>query len=242
MTEPIHGLVGRGRVASHLARYLELENIPFASWHRGSGESPEEALGRCPVLLLAVSDDALEPFLAAHPSLAGPRVIHFSGSRTVPGAWGFHPLYTFGPRLYGLDEYRSIPFVTEAGGPALRDVFPGLANPSVALDPAKKGLYHALCVMAGNFTTLLWSKLLDDFPARLGLSRDIAVPYLERTARNALEQGSAALTGPLARRDAGTVEVNLAALDGDPYAAVYRAFAGMFGLAPGAGKGKEALA
>ena len=34
MNEPTYGLIGRGRVATHMARYLELEAQPFVTWHR----------------------------------------------------------------------------------------------------------------------------------------------------------------------------------------------------------------
>ncbi len=181
-------------------------------------------------LLLAISDDALEPFLAAHPTLARKTCVHFSGSRTVPGAHGLHPLMTFGPKPYSREAYRAIPFVGEQGGLAFSEVFPSLPNPSWAIDPRDKARYHALCVLAGNFPTLLWAKAFEAFEAQLDLPRAILAPYLEQTLRNTLESGGTALTGPLARGDRGTVARNLDALDGDPYAAVYRAFARAHGL------------
>ena len=230
MEQPAYGIVGRGRVATHLARYLELESLACSHWHRGMDRAPTDALGNAPVILLAISDDALEPFLADHPGLAGRTVAHFSGSRVLPGAAGLHPLMTFGPKPYDLATYRSIPFVTERGGPSFTDVFPGLPNPSWSIPPEEKPLYHALCVMAGNFPTLLWSKVTGEFEDRLGLPGDILRPYLARTLENTFRDPGRALTGPLARGDRGTVRNNLAALGDDPYAAVYRAFARIRGM------------
>lgn len=229
-TKPSYGLIGRGRVAAHMTRYLELEAQPCVGWHRGMPGPPERVLDGCDVVLLAISDDELASFIDVHRWLGQRTAVHFSGSLTLAGASGLHPLMTFGPELYDLETYRSIPFIEERGGVRFADAFPGLGNPSWPLDPELKPLYHALCVLGGNFTTLLWSKVLEDFKARLGLPPEALLPYLERTCRNAARSGEAALTGPLARRDLGTVGRDLEALGEDPYAGVYRAFAAIFDL------------
>ncbi len=232
MKSPPVGLVGRGRVARHLAHWFTLEGLPHRQWHRGKPESPEQTLENCETVLLAVSDDAIEAVIAAHPVLTRKLALHLSGSRTIPGIPGFHPLMTFGPDLYEIDVYRSIPFVTEAGGPAFPEVFPTLPNPHQELDPAKKALYHALCVMSGNFTTLLWAQTFKEFENDLGLPREMLLPYLSRTIANLSASPDEALTGPLARGDKGTVEANLKALGSDPWRNVYRAFAALYDLNP----------
>ncbi|MCU0232867.1 MAG: DUF2520 domain-containing protein [Thermoanaerobaculales bacterium] len=228
MSEPTYGLIGRGRVATHLGHYLELEGRPPARWDRGAKATPGQALAGCDPILLAISDDALEPFLASNAWLAGRTVVHFSGSLVLAGAHGLHPLMSFGPELYDHATYRSIPFVEERGGLRFADAFPRLPNPAWPLDPGLKPLYHALCVLGGNFTTLLWAKVYEDFEERLGLPRAVLGPYLEQVARNTAAAGRRALTGAIARGDRGTVARDLAALGGDPYAAVYRAFAALF--------------
>ena len=230
MDIPAYGIVGRGRLANHIARYLELESQSCVTWHRGMACAPAEALGDARFILLAISDDALEPFLANEPELAALNVVHFSGSKTVPGATGMHPLMTFGPETYDLDTYRAIPFVTERGGPAFSDVFPLLTNLSWVIDPEQKSLYHALCVMAGNFPVLLWARAFESFERDLGLPRDVLAPYLARTLENTLESGGSALTGPLARGDRGTVKRNLEAIGSGPFADIYRAFARAAGM------------
>jgi len=224
------GLVGRGRVARHLAHWFALESIPHQKWHRGSPESLESTLKACKTILLAVNDDAIEAVAAAHPVLEQKRTIHLSGSRTIPGIPGLHPLMTFGPELYDIDIYRSIPFVGEAGGPAFSDVFPTLPNPAYELNPGNKALYHALCVMSGNFTTLLWARAFKGFEDDLGLPREILLPYLARTAANLKLHPDGVLTGPLSRGDVRTVEANLNALGTDPWREVYRAFTAVYGM------------
>jgi predicted short-subunit dehydrogenase-like oxidoreductase (DUF2520 family) len=230
MEQPTYGIVGRGRLATHLARYFELESRSFLRWHRGMPRRPADALREATTILLAISDDALEPFLAGNPELTGNTLAHFSGSRAVEGVAGLHPLMTFGPEPYDLDTYRSIPFVSEKGGKAFDDVFPGFLNPSYTMDPELKPLYHALCVMAGNFPTLLWSKVFGEFEERLDLPPEILRPYIAQTLGNTFESAGKALTGPLARGDRGTVERNLAALGDDSYAGIYRAFARSHGM------------
>ena len=84
-------------------------------------------------------------------------------------------------------------------------------------------LYHALCVLAGNGSTLLWQKLFHDFESRLGIPPQVAFPYLQQVAGNLQHGPGHALTGPLDRGDTATVQANLAALDGDPFHAVYTA-------------------
>ncbi len=228
MKTPTYGLIGRGRVAFHMARYLELEGRRVLQWHRDLGVRAEASLRDSDVILLAISDDAIEGFLDGHPGLRTRPVVHFSGSLVIDDVHGLHPLMTFGPEAYDLEFYRAIPFVTERGGAGFDEIFPGLHNPSWPIDGENKSLYHALCVLAGNSTAILWTKVMKDFESRLGLPQDILRPFLQRTAANSLDQGRDALTGSLARNDRGTIARDLDGLTGDPYREVYLALANAF--------------
>lgn len=231
MKLPVYGIVGRGRVARHLALYFELESLPHRKWHRNLAESPEDALADTEIILLAISDDALDTWVKRHPALHGRTFVHCSGSRVVSGIHGVHPLMTFGPHRYDRATYQAIPFVSDRGGASFPDLFPSLPNPNWAIEPHQKPLYHALCVMAGNFPALLWNKVFESLETELGLPREVMTPYLQQTLANTLSNGRKALTGPLVREDRDTIERNLSALNGDPYADVYRAFASAHGLA-----------
>jgi predicted short-subunit dehydrogenase-like oxidoreductase (DUF2520 family) len=213
-----------------MAHYLELEGQPVTRWHRGLPHPPAETLGDTNIILLAISDDALDGFIADNSALRDRPLVHFSGSRVVEGAHGLHPLMTFGPEVYDLETYRSIPFVEERGDLGFKILFPHLRNPSWAIDPDDKPLYHALCVLAGNFTTLTWLKAMDDFEAKLGLPRTVLRPYLERTVVNTLEQGREALTGSLARDDRETIARDLEGLRDDEFREVYLAFTHAFAV------------
>jgi 2-dehydropantoate 2-reductase len=231
-------LIGSGRLATHLAHYLRQADIAFRQWSRssgwhdvgGGGDGPPlaDAAPACDRVLLAITDDALQGFVACHRRDGGPEWVHFSGSRRIEGAWSAHPLCTFGPELYAAAFYPTIPFVLEAEGPPLADLLPGLGNPEARVPAADRPLYHALCVAAGNFTTLLWQEFFAEIGRRWDMAPTLAHPYLERTAANLAAPGVAeALTGPIARRDLDTIRRNLEALDGAglPHLAdIYRAF------------------
>lgn len=211
-------------MATHMARYLDLLSLPCRQWSRSRGGTADEALGGCDPVLLLVSDGSIETVAGAFTAAPGPTLVHFSGAVRTAAAVGMHPLCTFGRSTYDLATYREIPFVCEAGGPSFPDVFPELSNPHYDIASDRKPLYHALAVLAGPFTTVLWTKLFDGFERELGLPRAAALPYLARVAANLADSSQPPHTGPLERGDRATVRANLAALSGDPFEAVYRAF------------------
>jgi hypothetical protein len=223
-TAPL-GIVGDGRVARHFHHYLNLLGLSVRVWsRRAPGADPTEALAPCRTVLLLIQDAEIVPFIDAWPALREKRLVHFSGSLVTPAAEGAHPLMTFGPDLYDLATYRSIPFVLDTDGTPFGELLPGLPNPSFTIPAAERGYYHALCVMAGNFSTMLWLKLFDELQSRFGIPASAAHPYLERMTSNLLTDANHALSGPLARGDAETVGANLEALEGDRFHAVYSAF------------------
>jgi predicted short-subunit dehydrogenase-like oxidoreductase (DUF2520 family) len=219
------GIVGNGRVASHFRHYFSLLGVPFQTWSRQeSTATPPDAFAACRTVVLLIRDKAIVPFIDTWPALRDRHLVHCSGSLVTPMAAGAHPLMTFGPTLYALHDYRAIPFVLDTTDTSLADLLPGLPNPWFTIPRTERAYYHALCVMAGNFSVLLWSKLFDEFETRFGLPRSAAFPYLERVTANLMTDAEHALTGPLSRGDAQAIAANVAALDGDPFQAVYEAF------------------
>ena len=218
------GIVGNGRVARHFHHYFSLLGLPVAVWSRNpKGPAPPEALGNCRTILVLIPDAQIDPFIDTWPALREKRLVHCSGSLVTSAAESAHPLMTFGPALYDLEDYREIPFVLEAGGTPLTRLLPGLPNPSFAIPAADRPYYHALCVIAGNGSTMLWVKLFEELQDRFGIPASAAHPYLRRVATNVIADGRTALTGPLVRGDMKTVTDNLNALEGDAFHAVYAA-------------------
>ena len=224
---PVYLLIGSGRVSRHFACYLKLLGIRFLTWSREADETGTLADRAAPAshVLCLISDPAINGFLSEHSSVfQGKTLVHASGALVSPLAESAHPLMSFGPRLYDLDTYCSIPFILEKGRKSFSEVLPGLTNAHYEIPSEDKVLYHALCALSGNFTVMLWQRAMAQLEDRLSLPRQVMLPYLKQVAMNLEREPHSALTGPVARGDQGTIAQHLIALEGDPYAAVYRAF------------------
>ncbi len=218
---PAYLVIGNGRVARHFRHYLSSLSIPYQSWDRSQDAAALPPLVRAAShILLLVGDGAIEELALGLKTRA--LKIHFSGSLVTPQAFGAHPLMTFGPDLYAPEKYRDITFVVDENAP--EDILPGLPNAQVRLSPDKKAKYHALCVMAGNFSCLLWQKLFADFKDEMNIAPEAAHPYLRQQMENLLMNYKTALTGPLARGDSATIARNMQALEGDAFQRVCKSF------------------
>lgn len=226
-----YAIIGNGKMASHFCHYLTLLNIPYLHWHRQLSlplSAFMEQAEHCERILVLISDRAIEPLIQSYPHIHREKWVHFSGSLVTPYAKSAHPLYTFGPELYDLNTYRAIPFILEEGGAPIEKLLPFLPNPHYSIKPELKPLYHSMCVLANNFSSLLWEKLFSTFENQLNLPRQCAFPYLAQTRTNIQTLGKQALTGPLIRKDKQTISANLSALENDPYHEIYSAFVSAF--------------
>jgi hypothetical protein len=199
------GIVGDGRVARHFLHYFNLLGLPVRAWSRRvPAAGPIDALAFCRTVLLLIRDSEIVAFIDAWPALREKRLVHFSGSLVTRAAEGAHPLMTFGHDLYDLATYRGIAFVLDSGGTPFQELLPGLPNPSFSIPATDRPYYHALCVMAGNFSTILWLKLFDELRGRFGIPAAAAHPYLTRMTANLLAdapQGADRTSRSWRRRD-----------------------------------------
>jgi len=230
-----YAIVGGGRLARHFAEYFRLLEIPHTRWtrdHRSAFNSfaipdakqrLQATVREADRVLLLVSDGSIVTVLRQSPFLHEKPLIHCSGALGIPGVAGAHPLMTFPVQLYPLETYRRVPFVLEAGA-SFTQLFPGLSNPHFTIGAEDKGRYHAMCVMAGNFAQLLWQGVSGRFEQDLGVPAAALHPYLRQLAENFIASPHSALTGPLTRGDAKTIERNLNSLEGDPLQDLYTAF------------------
>ena len=220
------GIVGDGRVARHFLHYLNLLGLPVRTWSRRTRapDDPCQAVADCRTVVLLICDAAIVPFVHEWPRLRDKQLVHFSGSLVTTVAEVAHPLMAFSSGLYDLETYRTIPFVLDAGGTPFNELLPGLPNPFFTIASRDRPYYHALCVLAGNGSTVLWQKLLEAFHVRLGIPASAAHPYLARITANLVTDPARALTGPLSRGDRATILSNLRALEGDRFHDVYAAF------------------
>lgn len=230
-----YAIVGGGRLARHFSEYFRLLEIPHTRWardHRSAFNSfaipdarrrLQATVRAADRVLLLVSDSSIVAVLRQYPFLHEKQLVHCSGSLSVPGVAGAHPLMTFSGQLYPLETYQRVPFVMEPGS-SFTYLFPGLSNPNFEVGAKDKSRYHAMCVMAGNFPQLLWKVISDRFEQELDLPAAALQPYLRQLAENFIATPSSALTGPLTRGDAKTIERNLDSLQGDPLQDLYTAF------------------
>lgn len=222
---PKYLVVGNGRLAKHITHYLGLLNLPFSRYTRQSLPSFTTLIADCSHVLVLISDREIVSFIEQHKNLSSSSVlwIHCSGSLTTELAVGAHPLSSFSDQLFADEFYRHIPFIIEKGRKKFAEILPGFPNPFVPIDPMAKAKYHAMCVLAGNFSTILWMEFEKYLVEDLQVSKEFMFPYLQSVAMN-LENALDPLTGPLKRNDNETIQRNMKALNDEALNALYTAF------------------
>ena len=194
---------------------------------------PSAVARACDVLLLTVPDDMLRnvvTVLSASGALReGQYVVHTSGRHglaVLDPARGvgarpvaLHPAMTFTGTALDLDRLDGCVFGLTAG-PAERafaqDLVDDLGGRPMWVPEEMRTLYHAGLAHGANHLVTLVSEAMEmlaaagaDDPA--GTLR----PLLTAALDNALEQGDAALTGPIVRGDVNTVRAHLAEIAGN---------------------------
>lgn len=230
-----YAIVGGGRLARHFSEYFRLLEIPHSRWTRDrwspfntyklsdAEQRLKETVGDSEHVLLLVPDNAIIGVLKKYPFLHEKHLIHCSGSMSIPGVAGAHPLMTFADHLYELDTYQKVPFILETGS-IFSKLFPALPNPHCVINFEDKNRYHAMCVMAGNFTQLMWKAISDRFEQQFELPGETLHPYLKQVTANFIQVPESALTGPLTRNDQQTIDRNFNSLDDDSLQELYAAF------------------
>jgi predicted short-subunit dehydrogenase-like oxidoreductase (DUF2520 family) len=208
------------------------------------------------IILLAVPDDIISVVaeaLAASGRIGAKHcVLHLSG---VSDRSALSSLTPTGAALGSLHPFQTLVAPAEAparlrgaaagieGDARARELASGLAR-SLGMEPVeipagRRAEYHAAGVFAANYTVTLAAvaaRLLQD----AGCDQDLARRAVAALMRAAVENSAAAgpehaLTGPVARGDAHTIERHLAALQGDTlalYRALARATLGLADLPP----------
>jgi predicted short-subunit dehydrogenase-like oxidoreductase (DUF2520 family) len=200
---------------------------------------PDEVADRADLLLLAVPDDVLADLVSglanAEAVRAGTLVAHTSGAHgyrvldpLLPGGalpLALHPVMTFTgtdvdlQRLAGACFGVTAPAELRLAAEAL--VIEMGAEP-VWIDEAFRPLYHAALATGANHLVTLINQAADLLRAA-GVEQPARMlgPLLGAALDNALRHGDAAMTGPVARGDAGTVRAHLDVLDDPPVRAAY---------------------
>jgi predicted short-subunit dehydrogenase-like oxidoreductase (DUF2520 family) len=192
----------------------------------------EDVVGRAELLLLAVPDDALAGLVAGLSATrawqAGQIVVHTSGRHglavlepALPQhvlGLALHPAMTFTGTSMDLVRLAECCFGVTAPEP-LRPVAEALvleigAEP-VWIEEEQRALYHAALAHGANHLVTLVAQSMEALAAA-GVERPhrLLGPLVHAALDNALRAGDAALTGPVARGDVGTVAEHLRQLQG----------------------------
>lgn len=216
-------IVGNGKLSKHFQRYFSLKNISFSVIDRNTIRNFSLLSSLSQKILVLINDDQIEDFILTHKNETekGKLWIHCSGALSLDSAESAHPLMTFTNELYDLATYEKIPFIVEEGKKSFNELFPQLNNPAYSIKSEDKILYHTLCVVCGNFTTILW-KYFFEFLKSKGIPQDAAYEFLRFTSSN-LMLSNDPLTGPIKRNDKKIIESHLRALDGLVLKDVYMA-------------------
>jgi 2-dehydropantoate 2-reductase len=217
-------IVGNGRLSKHFQHYFQLKNISFKVWTRNTSESHQTFEKNAESILVLINDDAIQNFLENNSGTfsKSKNLIHCSGMLSTPLAESAHPLMTFADELYSLEKYESVNFITEKGRKSFNELFPELNNLSYAIESSEKTLYHAYCVLSGNFTTLMW-KFFFNYLKSNNIPDSAAFPHLIATKEN-LMKASQPLSGPLIRNDSNTIFRHLQVLEDHPLRNLYISF------------------
>jgi len=229
MKKLTYGIIGDGKMAKNFIKYLEFLNIDYLQWSRknNSVEELQTIATSCDPILLLITDSAIELFfqnlIKKYPGIQNKKVIHFSGSLVLNGAYGIHPLMTFTDKLCDKETYLNIPFVQD-DNLKMCDLLPEIPNKLYNIKKEQKALYHCLCVMGNNFSRILWRKVIEDFSVKLNLPAEILYPYISKTFADILQKDKVALSGPLVRKDQETIKRNLDSLNSFHDKQIYQAF------------------
>jgi predicted short-subunit dehydrogenase-like oxidoreductase (DUF2520 family) len=191
----------------------------------------DEVVARAELVLLTVPDDALPPLIAGLSATsswqAGQLVVHTSGrhgTAIFDAAAGhhilglaLHPAMTFTGTPMDLVRLADCCFGITAPE-ALRAVAEALvlemgAEP-VWIEEQDRPMYHAGLAHGSNHLVTLVAQAVQVLgSAGVQDPQRLIAPLLHAALDNALRLGDGALTGPVARGDAGTVAVHLAQLN-----------------------------
>lgn len=204
-----------------------------------------EIIERAELVLLAVPDDALPGLVEGLARLgswqAGQLVVHTSGRYGI-GVLGparaagaiplaIHPVMTFTGMSLDLGRLPDSMFGVTAPSavlPIAQALVVEMGAEPVVIEEESRPLYHAALAHASNHLVTIAAQSAQ-LLADLGVEHPDRMlgPLMKASLENALASGEGALTGPVARGDAGTVVAHREALGGHDAPDTRQAYLGM---------------
>lgn len=233
-------LIGKSKLSRHLHHYFHLlqnTSAPFLHKHYDDARDLTQPdlfrkIREVNAIWILTSDQSIEGVFNELKNEMKKRdlnpedytFLHSSAATEIRGMHTLHPLMTFGPELYTLEQYQKIPFaIISSEADELMENF-RLSNPRFQIFSAQRALYHAYAVMMSNLPILLWTLTSGEIKKRLALPVDVFHPILKQTLENFVHLDSSALTGPIVRKDTATIQKNLKALGESPLTEIYQSF------------------
>ncbi len=190
---------------------------------------PQALVEEVELIIVAVPDDAIAPLAASLRLYGGQAMVHTSGALDadvlLPAqaagtqVGSFHPLVAFADTERAVADLHGATVAIEGDdqlAALLAEMAEVIGAHPVRLASGSKAAYHAAAVLAaGGFVALLDAIAELGRVAGLDEAGAMAIygPLIEGTLGNARALGiRAALTGPIARGDVGTLAAHLAAL------------------------------
>ncbi len=209
------------------------DRIRYTGGKAFDAEANAEAASLATCIFIATPDDTVSSVCSAIAQQGGfkpgDKVIHLSGAggldlletarRAGAAVACIHPIQSFADVEAAIRNIPSSTFgitADEAIGEWSAELVRTLGGIPFYVPEAIKPLYHAAACMASNYLTTL-IHMAEETYLSLGLSRDEAIsafwPLVLGTLRNIETRGSVqALTGPISRGDAGTIEQHIRVL------------------------------
>ncbi|MDA9554742.1 DUF2520 domain-containing protein [Pelobium sp.] len=233
-------ILGSGNVATHLSKALIKAGYPIKEvWSRHHENAIQLALEigansvadiqniseSIDLVIISVSDDAIETVASKIPKKKGRLILHTSGSTSLSILNSFsdecgviYPLQTFS-KAADID-FSQVPLFIEANTSDSLDKVSEIAhqlseNVQIA-DSEKRVFLHISAVFACNFTNYFYT-IAQQILEKQGLSFDLLRPLIQETADKAmLNLPSLVQTGPARRNDQLIINKHLELLSNHP--------------------------
>jgi predicted short-subunit dehydrogenase-like oxidoreductase (DUF2520 family) len=220
---PALAIVGAGKLGGALAKAAREEGIEVTLAGREEGL---EACRNSEAALLCVPDGAIEEVAGSIGEAIPPlrMVGHTSGATSLEA---LAPAAERGAAIFSLHPLQTVPNADAelvgaacavTGSEPEAERFAARLGERLGMRPfavpdAHRAAYHAAASIASNFLVAL-EESAAGLLERAGIedARALLAPLVLTTAANWADHGGAALTGPIARGDAATVQRHLAAL------------------------------
>ena len=241
-------IVGSGNVAWHLAPELENSGhrvVEIFSRNPKNAKALQKRLynaeinptldfseSELDIIILCVSDDAIEEVAMEIALPENTIIVHTSGSQSISklgftateNIGVFYPLQTFTKRKKV--EFEEIPILIEAEKrqvlKTLKNLAKSISKEVHTIDSKDRMAIHVAAVFACNFSNFLFG-ISEQILNKQGFELDILRPLIAETLNKSLDIGpKEAQTGPAARGDLEILDKHMAYLEKSEYQELYQ--------------------